>query len=74
MEKSLKSTRHLPYFRFHQRRSNSDSVIGRDLWEDKEERKLVVSTLLAGREVTGKEIEFRKKNGENYGFVFRQNH
>ncbi len=49
---------------FTRKEALSDSTIGRDLWKDKEERNSVVSTLLSGKDVKGKEIEFIKKNGE----------
>jgi len=42
----------------------SGTTIGLSLWADIEDRKRVVSDLLEGRDVVGKELRFRKKNGE----------
>ena len=42
----------------------ADSSIGLRLWVDIEDRKLVVSNLLEGKEAKEKEFQFRKKNGE----------
>ncbi len=42
----------------------SKSDIGTNIWVDKEERNSVISALLSGKDVEGKEFKFRKKNGE----------
>jgi PAS domain S-box-containing protein len=48
----------------------ANSVIGLNLWVDIEERKWVISALLDGKDVAGKEFLFRKKNGEIYTGLF----
>ena len=57
-------------FGFIKEEAIASSVIELNLWVDKEERKLVISTLLDGREVTGKEFLFRKKNGQIFTGLF----
>ena len=42
----------------------SNSEIGTNIWVDKEERNSVISAILSGKDVEGKEFQFRKKNGE----------
>ncbi len=42
----------------------NNSTVGLDIWVDKEERNWVISSLLDGRDVMGKEFLFKKKNGE----------
>jgi PAS domain S-box-containing protein len=42
----------------------NNSAVELNMWADKEEQKWVISTLLAGGNVEGKELLFRKKNGE----------
>ncbi|MGD0756117.1 MAG: PAS domain S-box protein [Bacteroidales bacterium] len=40
------------------------SAVELNMWVDKEEQKWVISTLLEGRDVVGKEFLFKRKNGE----------
>jgi PAS domain S-box-containing protein len=49
---------------FTRKEALSNSVIGTNIWVDKEERNSVISALLSGKNVEGKEFQFRKKNGE----------
>jgi PAS domain S-box-containing protein len=42
----------------------ANSAVGLNIWVDIEEQKWVESILLDGKDVTGKEFLFRKKNGE----------
>jgi two-component system sensor histidine kinase/response regulator len=42
----------------------ADSSVSLNLWAEPEDRNSVVSTLLAGGEVAGREFRFNKKNGE----------
>jgi PAS domain S-box-containing protein len=57
-------------FGFAREEAIANSVIGLNLWVDKEERKWVISTLLDGRNVEEKEFLFRKKNGEIFTSLF----
>ena len=49
---------------FTRKEALSGSEIGINIWVDKEERNSVISALLSGKDVEGKEYQFRKKNGE----------
>src|ERR1035437_5611227 len=42
----------------------TNSAVGLNMWVDKKEQKWVMSTLLDGKHVTGKEFLFKKKNGD----------
>jgi PAS domain S-box-containing protein len=42
----------------------NNSAVGLNIWADIEDRKSVISALIAGKSVTGKEFLFKKKNGE----------
>ncbi len=42
----------------------TNSAVGLNMWVDKKEQKWVISTLLDGKHVTGKEFLFKKKNGD----------
>ena len=48
----------------------ANSAVALAMWVDIEERKWVISALLDGRDVTGKEFLFRKKNGETIMGLF----
>ncbi|MDO9511417.1 MAG: PAS domain S-box protein [Bacteroidales bacterium] len=49
---------------FTRKEALSNTTIGLNIWVDKEERNSVISTLLSGKDVEGKEFQFSKKNGE----------
>ena len=49
---------------FTRKEALSNSEIGINIWVDKEKRNSVISVLLSGKDVEGKEFQFRKKNGE----------
>jgi PAS domain S-box-containing protein len=51
-------------FGFTSEEAINNSSIGLDIWVNKEDRKWVTSTLLDGKDVTGKEFLFKKKNGD----------
>ncbi len=51
-------------FGFPREEAISSSSIGLDIWVNTEDRKWVISALLDGRNVSGKEFLFRKKNGK----------
>ena len=57
-------------FGFLREEAIANSVIELNLWVNEEERKWVISTLLDGRDVEGKEFLFRKKNGEIFTGLF----
>ncbi|MEI6876556.1 MAG: PAS domain S-box protein, partial [Spirochaetota bacterium] len=42
----------------------ADSTVGLNLWVEAEDRDSVLTTLLAGGDVAGREFRFRRKNGE----------
>jgi PAS domain S-box-containing protein len=42
----------------------NNSAVELNMWVDKEEQKWVISSLLEGRDVVGKEFFFKRKNGE----------
>ena len=48
---------------FTRKEALSNTEIGINIWVDKEERNSVISALLSGKDVEGKEFHFRKKNG-----------
>ncbi len=48
----------------------TNSAVGLNMWVDKEEQKYVISTLLEGRDVAGKEFLFKRKNGEIVNSLF----
>jgi PAS domain S-box-containing protein len=49
---------------FTRKEALSNTTIGLNIWVNKEERNSVISALLSGKDVEGKEFLFRKKNGE----------
>jgi PAS domain S-box-containing protein len=51
-------------FGFTREKATTNSVFGLNIWVNIEDRKWVKSTLLDGRNVSGKEFLFKKKNGE----------
>jgi PAS domain S-box-containing protein len=55
---------------FTRKEATTNSAVGLNMWVNIEERKWVISTLLDGRDVSGKEFLFRKKNGEIMSGLF----
>lgn len=57
-------------FGFTREEATTNSAVGLNIWVNIEDRKWVISTLLDGRDVSGKEFLFKKKNGEIMAGLF----
>ncbi len=51
-------------FGFTKNEALSNSTIGLNIWKNKEDRKSVIAILRSGKDIEGKEFQFRKKNGD----------
>ena len=55
---------------FSRKEALSISDIGTNIWVNREERNSVISALLSGKDVGGKEFKFRRKNGDIMSGLF----